>query len=699
MRDVLLDAPLLQVALALTLVVSAAALLYRIDKGNRHLHGALRAALGIVRALTLCILVLLLFRPVLRIEESQTRQPALIILQDQSRSIGADHPAWKDSMEAWVASLPANAGAPGNAVQLYGFGAEVAPLESTVDVRFEDPTTNLSSALEAIQGQWAGAPVGAVVVATDGRFNRGRNPESMGGRIPAPLHFITLGDTSISKDVRILRLLHNDVAGLGNQFPIEVELGAQGYRGNTTVRIVGPGTDQTSEVLFDGSGAPRSVRFILEAREPGIQRYRISVSSVEGEENKENNRRTAVVDIIEGRKRILLAGPAPHPDQGAWANALSGNINYEVALFLLDDMPPLDTESDWDAAFLFSFDPDDAKAASAYASLRSKGIPVGIILDPLATYGSLSGLGMGLGLTTARQGLTTDPRGGLNPAFPHFRLEDGMEEWLAEVPPLMAPFGEAQWGPAHTPLLFQRIGGILTDDPLLTVTQTAESRGMVLFGEGSWRWRQVGYLRTGSHALFDDLIGKLTQFMTSDPGVDRFRVDAPRILNEDQRLQLQARAYDATLQPYEGADISLELSDSTGTRFNYRFSSAPTGGYALDAGRWPEGTYAWRARTDIGGTDFERNGIVEVRAMELERNGRPAEHATLRRMALAGNGIAVAPENLNQLTSALTDSGRFTPERTWSERLQDVIQWKVLLWILITLMGMEWVVRRWSGTY
>ena len=68
-------------------------------------------------------------------------------------------------------------------------------------------------------------------------------------------------------------------------------------------------------------------------------------------------------------------------------------------------------------------------------------------------------------------------------------------------------------------------------------------------------------------------------------------------------------------------------------------------------------------------------------------------------MALAGSGIAVAPDNLNQLTSALTDSGRFTPERTWSERLQDVIQWKVLLWILITLMGMEWIVRRWSGTY
>ena len=270
---------------------------------------------------------------------------------------------------------------------------------------------------------------------------------------------------------------------------------------------------------------------------------------------------------------------------------------------------------------------------------------------------------------------------------------------MAEVPPLMAPFGEATWGPAHTPLLFQRIGGILTGNPLVTVTQTAESRGMVVLGEGSWRWRQVGYLRTGSHDLFDDFVGKLTQFLTSDPGVDRFRVEAPRILNEDQRLQMQARAYDATLQPFIGADIGLTLSDSTGAEFEYRFSSSNSGGYALDAGRWPEGTYTWRATTEIGGAAFERSGALEVRAMELEQNGRAADHATLRRLSLSAGGVTISPTQLDSLTRTMTESGRFTPERDWSERLQDIIKWKVLLYILIGLLSTEWILRRWAGTY
>jgi len=699
MRDVLLDAPFIQVALALTFVVVAAALLYRIDKGNRHLHGGLRGALGVVRALTLATIVLLMFRPVLRVEESTTRQPTLIVLQDASRSVGADHEDWGNTLDQWLSTLPSEPGEPGAAVSVYAFGADLTQMEAGETWTFDDPTTDLSTALDVIQGQWAGAPVGAVIVATDGRFNRGRNPESMSSRIPAPLHTIALGDTTLQKDIRILRLLHNDVAGLGNRFPVEIELGAQGYKGPSEVRISGTGTNLSQEVNFDGSGAPVTVQFLIEATEPGLQRYSIRVGTIEAEENTSNNRRTAVIDIIEGRKRILLTGPAPHPDQGAWSNALSSNINYEVAVQDLSEVEPGEGKERWDAAFLFSFDPADKDAVRTYSSFRKAGIPVGLIMDPQGDFSNLSSLGLGFEVKAVRQGLTTDPRGGVNPAFPHFSLSEGVEEWLAEVPPLMAPFGETSWGPAHTPLLFQRIGGILTDDPLLTVTQTAEGRGMVLMGEGSWRWRQVGYLRTGSHDVFDDFAGKLTQFLTSDPGVDRFRVESPRIINEDQRLQMQARAYDATLQPFMGADIALQLSDSTGTQFDYRFSAATSGGYALDAGRWPEGTYTWRATTDIGGTTFERSGAVEVRAIELEQNGRAADHATLQRLSLSAGGITISPTQLDSLTGVMTASGRFTPERDWSESLQDIIKWKVLVYMLLGLLSVEWMLRRWAGTY
>jgi hypothetical protein len=699
MRDLVLDAPLFQVALALTIVVAAAALLYRIDRGNKHLSSGLRATLGVIRATALAVLVLLLFRPVLRSEQRNTTQPSLLVLQDVSQSIGEDHPEWTDSLNRWISSLPAEEGEPGAAIQAYAFGADLS--EWNQEQAMSSPVTDLSTPLELIQGQWAGRPIGAVVIATDGRFNRGKNPETMAAKLGAPIHFVLLGDTTVRQDIRINQLLHNDVAGIGNQFPIEVEVGGNGYEGTVGVTLTGAGIRQRLEVQLDLSGAPAIATFLLDAKTPGIQRYTVEVEGIPGEANTENNTRKATIDVIERRKRILLTSLGPHPDRGAWSNALADNANYEVLHLPIEELVNGDfaKEEDWDAVYFFGFDPGNQAVRSAYANAKEVGLPVGLIVDPRADFEALAQLGIGLNFTLTREGLTTDPKGSLNPAFPHFTLDPALESMLAEVPPLVAPFGEADWGPAHAPLLFQRIGGITTAYPLLTVAQTSQGRSMVLLGEGSWRWRQVGYLRTDSHERFNELVGKLTQYLTSDPGVDRFRVDGPRLLDEDQRLNFQARVYDATLQPLQGADISLQMTDSAGASYDYRFSSSNPGRYSLDAGRLPKGTYNWTAQTDIAEKAFRRSGTVAIRGIQLERNGRPAQHDALRRMAEQTGGTTFSSTALKDLTQALTDSGQFVPELRLSERLQDLIGWKTLLYILTFLLAAEWAIRRWAGTY
>lgn len=699
MRELVLDAPWIQVAPAIALVVMAAALLYRIDRGNRHVPGGLRALLGLLRAAVLATLVLLLFRPVLRKEERSTTQPALIVLQDASRSVGQDEPGWSDGLGAWLDALPAEEGQPGAELAAYGFGSEL--FEWTYDGRVLDaPVTDLSTAVEALEGQWAGRPVGAVVIATDGRFNRGRDPESAGFRFGTPVHFIRLGDTTLQQDVRIDRLLHNDIAGLGNRFPIEVEIGSQGVSGNARVTLTGPGTRSVETVELTPGGAPAKATFLVEASAPGLQRFTVTVADMEGETNLENNRRTMTVDVIERKKRILVTSTAPHPDRGAWANALSANANYEV---IQESIKALQegglSGGPWDGVLFFGFDPGDGDSRDLFDAARENGWPIGLVVDAEADFDALADLGIGVDVRPTRAGLTTDPRGSVNPAFPHFQPEEGLDAMLAEVPPLVTPFGETAWGAAHSPLLFQRIGGIITDDPLLTVSQTNRGRLMVLLGEGSWRWRQVGYLRTGSHAAFDDLVAKLIQYLTSDPGVDRFRVEAPRLLDEDQRVTFEARVYDATLQPLQGADIALTLRDSTGTAYDYRFSSSAAGGYALDAGRLPQGVYRWTARTAVAGTEYDRSGTFEIRGIQLELSGRPADHDKLIRMAERTGGQVFQPEALESLTTTLSASDRFIPELSLTERLQDLIGLKALLMALVALLGVEWMVRRWAGTY
>ena len=68
-------------------------------------------------------------------------------------------------------------------------------------------------------------------------------------------------------------------------------------------------------------------------------------------------------------------------------------------------------------------------------------------------------------------------------------------------------------------------------------------------------------------------------------------------------------------------------------------------------------------------------------------------------MAEVTGGQTFNATELGALTSVLTFSDRFIPELSLTETLQDLIGWKTLLMALIALLGVEWVVRRWAGTY
>jgi hypothetical protein len=82
------------VVLGLTAAVLAAALLYRADRSNRHMHPALRVVLALVRFAILGALVLLLARPALRSVEELIEPPLVVVLQDMSASVGAEHVDW-----------------------------------------------------------------------------------------------------------------------------------------------------------------------------------------------------------------------------------------------------------------------------------------------------------------------------------------------------------------------------------------------------------------------------------------------------------------------------------------------------------------------------------------------------------------------------------------------------------------------------
>lgn len=698
------------VALGLTAAVVAAAVLYRADRSNRHMHPVLRGLLALLRAAVLAALVMLLARPALRTVEELIEPPLVVVLQDVSASVGTDHPAWADSLaslQADLQNLDAGGGPVEVAVLAFGSSArEITGLDNadTPDtLAFSDVTTNLYAGLEGVRTRWGGANLAAVILASDGRVNRGRDPEAWNAPLGAPLLAIALGDASIQSDLRIDALWHNDVAGLGNQYPIEVQIGARELSGlGGVLTLSGPGLKtQRAPFACPAAGIVPPLRLMVEASEPGLQRIQLNVK-LDGPADSldldlANNNRIIYIDVIENRRRVLVTSRAPHPDAGALVRALSGASQYEIVQRFSGGIEGLNP-GDFDVVFFLGPEQGDADAADLLNACLASHVAIGILGSPRTDWELLKSRGIGMEIQ-GKGALTFEPQGSANPSFPHFSVPDGLDDLLADVPPVKAPFGDIAWGARHEPLLLQRLGHLATDHPLLTCFKWGDSPAALMIGEGMWRWRMVGHLQTGSHEAFDTLWRRIVQYLTSDESVERFRIDAPRVVAEDQAIRLQARVYDATFAPALGAEVSLDLTNEEGNDFHYMFSGHPSGeatGYQLDMGLLPRGAYRWRAESP---GHPPKTGGFQITPIAVETTGAAADHPFLERLTAARGGQVFSTSQRSALVAHIASLPTLVPAVTPLEQTSDLIEEKWILALLLLLLALEWMTRRWSGAY
>ena len=173
-----------------------------------------------------------------------------------------------------------------------------------------------------------------MVLLSDGLVNQGRSPAY--SEFSFPIYSVAVGDTMPKKDLRLTGLTYNRVAFSGNKFPLEAETGLRrlcrrhGHRGAARRR---PGARSRRVALPAGRRRVRTT-FQLTAPAPGKRRYEVRVVPQPGEFTPLNNARTAFIEIVKGKLRVLLAGAAPHPDLKALRAAILANDNFDLTLAL-----------------------------------------------------------------------------------------------------------------------------------------------------------------------------------------------------------------------------------------------------------------------------------------------------------------------------------------------------------------------------
>ena len=654
-------------------------------------------ALAALRFAVVSFLCYLLLAPSIKTTTNRTEAPALVLAVDNSQSVELFTP--KNVLEQATSGLARLA----ETLRGKGFTVETRTLTSGLgrparpdSLRFAATTTDLDQLLTGTRTAYAGRNLAGVVLLSDGLVNQGRSPAY--SEFNFPIYSVAVGDTVAKKDLRLTGLTYNRVAFSGNKFPVEAELGFEGYAGGAATVELREGSrvlDSRRVALPAGRRRVRTT-FQLTAPAPGKRRYEVRIVPQPGEFTALNNARTAFVEVVKGKLRVLLAGAAPHPDLKALRAAILANDNFDLTL-ALPGVQPLRTDADFDVAILHQLPAQGGLGSEILAQVKAKRTPALYILgaqSDLAAYNQA-----GTGLTIQPRGAQTDEVTPVpNPGFARFATDEESARRFAQYPPASVPFGDYRLGPGAEAALWQQVGRMATQKPLLVFGGPADARRATLLTDGSWQWRlSEAVAHDDRPEAYDRLIIRTLQLLTQNASKKRLDVYPTQdMFGTQDDVTVGAETYNAVFERLYNQKIDLVLTDERKQARRFSFANAEDGS-PLHLGPLPAGLYKYQARATLGGQAQQDAGELLVQAQPLEALESKADHNLLAQLSRRSGARLYYPAQLDKLAQDIIKAN-YKPVITAEDDLKELINLKWIFFVILGFLTVEWAVRKYSGS-
>lgn len=658
--------------LAALTVVAAGYFTYRADAQRRVPYPWLSALL---RALVAALVWLLLLAPSITLSKQETQNPVVVFLQDESASIPpslkGDTATYRSDAQQLLNKLKAK-----YRVVTLGYGGNV---QSDSLFRYRQPATDIAAALARAQEFYGSQNLGAVVMATDGRFNQGIHPLFQNLALRSPLYTIALGDTAAVKDMRIAQVYANRTAALNSQFELRadlVALGCTGYNGNVQLSE-GGSVLQSIPLAVNTNRYDRSVSFTVKATTPGLHHYTLAASPAADEPNTSNNRREIFIQVVEEKKSVLILAAAPHPDINALREALAGLETYNVTVKTADAMPA--SFNDYQVVILHGLPGPSATLPSL------AGKPVWYILTS-SSSNSLTTSAATLGINAGAQ---HEVYVLANSSFSTFALPPRIAAVTDRMPPLSIPMGNIQAG-VNAQALFTQKGGTLP----LWIIQSGTVPQALLAGEGLWRWRLYEYRYFHNHEVVDECIRQTVASLAANVNENPFRVEQPKYeWSDGENISFNAYLLNASNEQINTPEASLTIRDSAGKTQAFSFERSGNA-YRLNTGIQPGGTYSYTAKTIYNGKAYTTSGSFVVAGMPIELMETGADYPLLYGVAKKYNGAAFLRANMQSVYDSISKNESIRPLIQTSEESLPLVDWKCYFFLILVVAASEWLLRK-----
>lgn len=648
----------------------------------------LNRLLFVLRAVLVTSLLMLLLGPILKQTSNQLEKPIIAVVVDDSRSMALSDTV---RIRAALNELQQNLKGKDRDVQ-------VSFLSAADSLHFNHRRSDLATALRETINRHEGNNLSAVVLISDGIYNQGLSPLYLPFKVP--VYTVAVGDTTDHPDVVLQGIDYNRIVYQGNKFPLRAEVAVKGLLNKEiVVSVLRQGKMLQQLRRNSGDRVMHVFDFQIDATLQGMQRMEVRVESVAGESNLQNNRATAFIEVVEGKKKVLLIARAPHPDIKAFRTVVEKNPNYEFGVHI----PGIqEVDASWlvpgavDLVIGYQSPDAEGRTTPLLSSLLKSNTAALIVIGQKTQLRLLSSVGIPIQFEPSGQ--RDEVLAVMNPAFHDLGFAEDINTRISRYPPVNVPFGRFSFPANARTILQQRIGNVITERPLLLSLEDNERKLAVLVGEGVWRWRLSEFQETEKTVAFDELFSRLFQYLSTRDDRRKFRCfPIQQEFTSDGPVVLESQVYNDLFEPVYGNTIELELQSDQGTKTQYQYVTGP-GNSRYRIGGLPEGVYQFKATTELKGKRETVRGEFLLSEQNQELQNLTADRGLMRKLALATGGKFYSLETINNLPVDMTSTP--APARLHTdESFQPLINLKWVFFALLLLVGTEWFIRKYAGSY
>jgi len=298
-----------------------------------------RGVLLALRGALFAVLLLLLLRPTLQVPVAVPQENSLGILIDDTRSMqiaDGGAPRAEELLRRMDAGL-LEALSERFRLHLYRFSGDAQRIESIGDLTFSGGVTRLGRALDQARNELTGVPLAGLVVISDGadHFEVELNASLLGLRSAGvPVHTVGVGREQFDRDIEIRRVSTPRSVLRGTSMMVDLLIEQTGYSGRTVPLVV---EDEgrivnTQSVELPRNGTAAAVRVYFTAEEPGWRRFTFRVPVQDGELISQNNHREALIEVRDGRQKVLYFEGEPRFEVKFLRRAVSDDPELQLVV-------------------------------------------------------------------------------------------------------------------------------------------------------------------------------------------------------------------------------------------------------------------------------------------------------------------------------------------------------------------------------